>query len=83
MPDSETRLVIVKPGDVLVLANVGPLGDEVPDLLRALKEDLGLAHVLVFAEDADLSAVPASSLPASSLPANAVPAEQKEDHGLQ
>jgi hypothetical protein len=78
MPSTETRFVIVKPGEVLVIANVGPLRYGVPDLLGALKEDLGLAHVLVFEGDVDLSAIPASSLPA-----NAVPAEQKEDHGLQ
>jgi hypothetical protein len=63
MTDSETRLVIVKPGDVLVLANVGPLGDKVGDLLAVLKDELGLRHILIFERDADLSVVPVSEFP--------------------
>ena len=62
----ETRLVIVKPGDVLVLANVGPLGGnlpDLPDLLTALRDELGLRHILIFERDADLSVVPVSELP--------------------
>lgn len=63
MPDAETRLVTVKPGDVLVLANVGPLGDRLPGLLAALKDDLGLRYVLVFEGDPDLSVIPVNEFP--------------------
>lgn len=63
MSDAETRLVIVKPGDVLVLANVGELGEDLPDLLTALKEELGLRHILVFARDPDLSVIPVNEFP--------------------
>lgn len=63
MADAETRLVTVKPGDVLVLSNVGPLGDNLPDLLTALKDELGLRYVLVFEGDPDLSVIPVTEFP--------------------
>jgi hypothetical protein len=63
MSEPETRLVTVKPGDVLVLANIGPLGDDLPDLLTALKDELGLRYVLVFERDPDLSVIPVNEFP--------------------
>ena len=56
-----TRVVLVKPGDVLLLGNVGHIVDPVA-CANALKglADVGIARTLVFAEDIDLAAVDAA-----------------------
>jgi hypothetical protein len=58
---SDTRIVLVKPGDLLVIGNVGALyeDEQDPDLtpLTTIKEALGLAGVVVFEGDIDLAAV--------------------------
>lgn len=61
---SDTRVVLVKPGDVLVLGNVTLPHDEgaleaFNTALGALRETLGLEHVLVFEDDVDLAVKPA------------------------
>lgn len=55
------QLVKLEHGDVLVLANVGVDVAEDEEVLKALtrlRELLGLAHILVFAGDVDLSKLP-------------------------
>lgn len=60
------RVVLVKPGDVLVFGNVGDLSaDSLANGAEFLKERLGLAAVVFFAADIDLAAVPAAALPAT------------------
>lgn len=58
---SDTRVVLVKPGDLLLIGNIGTLydGPEAPDLtaLDGLKQALGLAGIVVFEGDIDLAAV--------------------------
>jgi hypothetical protein len=61
---SDTRIVLVKPGDVLMLGNV-TLPENEGDLdlflmaLSTLKDTLGLAHdILVFEDDIDLAVKP-------------------------
>lgn len=58
---SETRVVVVKPGDVLVFGRVGEMLDAEPgaldDLLEPLKTMLGLKQVLMFVGDIDLAAI--------------------------
>ena len=60
----DTRIVLVKPGDVLMLGNVTLPEDEdaleaFNTALRTLKENLGLEHILVFEDDIDLAVKPA------------------------
>ena len=52
------QLVKLEPGDVLVLANLGDTAAEDLDNLSWLRERLGLAEILVFAGDVDLSKMP-------------------------
>ena len=65
---SDTRIVLVKPGDVLILGNVTlPQDDETRAgfvaALAALKATLGLAHgILVFEDDIDLAVKTASEV---------------------
>jgi hypothetical protein len=59
---TDTRIVLIKPGDVLIIGNLGTALDGEPgshllDSLGTLKETLGLAGLAVFAEDIDLAAV--------------------------
>lgn len=54
---TETRIVLVKPGDVLIFGNVGGIGDM--SALSPIKELLGLKAVLVFEGDIDMASVPA------------------------
>lgn len=62
---SEARVVLVKPGDLLIIGNVGTLyeDEQGPDLtpLTTIKEALGLAGAVVFEGDIDLAAVTAPS----------------------
>jgi hypothetical protein len=64
----ETRVVLVKPGDVLCFGNVGHMRPEALDRISAamapLKEDLGLREVLAFDEDIDLTVVAGGSVAA-------------------
>lgn len=59
---NESRVVLVKPGDLLVLGNVGEMTSEslaaMQDAINALKEKLRLAGVVLFESDVDLAAVP-------------------------
>jgi hypothetical protein len=64
---SDTRIVLVKPGDVLMLGNVTLPEDEdaleaFDSALRTLKDALGLEHVLVFEDDIDLAVKPATEI---------------------
>ena len=67
---SEARIVLVKPGDVLIFGNVTVDVDNpvLTETMASLKEMFGLAGVLVFDDDIDL-AVQQSSDAARSLPA--------------
>lgn len=56
------QLVKLEPGDVLVLANVGPDAVEhVLELCEDLRDVLGIEHVIAFTGDVDLSKLPAGS----------------------
>lgn len=56
---SETRhVVLVKPGDVLLLGNVGEVSPEQAQALsQVLAKEMGI-RVVVFTADIDLAAVP-------------------------
>lgn len=56
-----TRVVLVKPGDVLVFGNVGEQR-HVACAATALRDQLGLREVLLFAGDVDMTAVPGGAL---------------------
>lgn len=60
---SDVRIVLVKPGDVLIIGNVGDLGEEGPARLEGalaeIKRYVGLEKVLVFEADIDLGVLPA------------------------
>ena len=51
------RIVLVKPGDVLIIGNVSidPEDEALGKAAGALRELLGLAHVLIFEDDIDLA----------------------------
>jgi len=55
---SATRVVLVKPGDVLIFGNVGDAASGDWSGVESLKELLGLKAIVVFDEDIDLAAVP-------------------------
>lgn len=52
------QLVKLEPGDILVLTNLEDLDESLAVALWGLKEKLGLAYVLVFEGDVDLSKLP-------------------------
>lgn len=53
------RVVLVKPGDVLVFGNVGEISaEDAHGLVQMLKERLHLSAVVVFTGDIDLASVP-------------------------
>ena len=58
---SETRIVLVKPGDVLILGNVGEFAASdaktIAHHLEVLKRRLGLREVLLFEGDIELAMV--------------------------
>lgn len=57
------RFVLVKPGDVLVFGGVGSVtSDQAEHLVRLLRDELGIEHVVFFAGDIDMDAVPASAI---------------------
>lgn len=59
------RVVLLKPGDVLLIGNVGQLAEDALDALHEgaaqLRSALGLAQVALFEGDIDLSATTQSS----------------------
>ena len=58
---NDTRVVLVKPGDVLVFGNVGDLDPtDCADTLRDLKEKIGLAQIVIFPGDIDLASISAN-----------------------
>lgn len=63
---SDVRAVLLKPGDALLIGNIGVLEPEEIDSFHAavqvLKERLGLVAVVLFEADIDVGAVAASDL---------------------
>jgi hypothetical protein len=63
------QLVKLEPGDILILANLGPHSmdpaewEGTSSRLTWLKETLGLGTILLFAGDVDLSVLPAGWTP--------------------
>lgn len=59
---AEQRVVLVKPGDLLVFGNVGEVLPEsliaMQDAVNVMKEKLRLAGVFLFEHDIDMAAVP-------------------------
>lgn len=65
---ADTRIVLVKPGDVLMLGNVTLPEDEAAlesfeAALSTLRETLGLEHVCVFEDDIELAVKPGRATP--------------------
>lgn len=59
------RVVLVKPGDVLVFGNIGDCDPEtVAPAATLLKDVTGCSAVLFFNADIDMAAVPAAALAA-------------------
>ncbi|MCX5066918.1 hypothetical protein OOJ91_13785 [Micromonospora lupini] len=60
MAGDETRVVLVKPGDVLVFGNVGEFATpkDLARLGKRLKKALGVKDVVLFVGDIDLAVVP-------------------------
>lgn len=53
-PEESIRVVLVKPGDVLLIGNVAISGGEheaFSDVMTAFKQAVGIDHVMVFADD--------------------------------
>lgn len=63
------RVVLLKPGDVLLIGNVGQLGEDAVDALNQaasqLRSALDLAGVALFEGDIDLSAMTPTSTEAT------------------
>ncbi|WNI16922.1 hypothetical protein [Actinacidiphila sp. ITFR-21] len=60
---SDTRIVLVKPGDVLIIGNAPSIDhEEVAPLLTGLRQQLGLARIMLFSDDIDLAAVATADL---------------------
>jgi hypothetical protein len=49
------HVVKLEPGDVLVISNIGAVTDDLNGAVRVLRETLGLAAVIGFKGDPDLS----------------------------
>lgn len=60
--NDEIRFVLVKPGDVLLIGNMGELTEELPDVLHAFKEAVGVSHVAVFPGDISISTASSTDL---------------------
>ncbi|MDX3111543.1 winged helix-turn-helix domain-containing protein [Nonomuraea angiospora] len=61
-PDmSGTRVMLVKPGDVLVFGNVGEVGERIAATANSLRDQLGLRQVVLFQDDIDMTALPGSA----------------------
>lgn len=66
MTDTSARVVLVKPGDILIIGNIGTLDDEAiataGEAVSRLHTQLGLAGVVLFEGDIDLATVAQSAL---------------------
>lgn len=55
------RALLMKPGDLLIIGNVGPLDEDVAESLSQglayIKDNLGLAGIVVFESDVDLTLI--------------------------
>lgn len=62
----ESQAVLLKPGDLLVIGNVGPMtaegADHLSGALQSIKEALGLAGAVAFEGDIDLRQIKLSDL---------------------
>lgn len=58
---NSTRVLLVKPGDVLVFGNVGQVPERVTATAGALRDQLRLAGVVLFSGDVDMAAIPAAT----------------------
>lgn len=58
---SDVRVVLLKPGDLLIIGNTGPLDDDAIEhmlpQLSALKDSLKLGGIVHYEGDVDLAAV--------------------------
>ncbi|MGW6739710.1 hypothetical protein ACWGDX_03005 [Streptomyces sp. NPDC055025] len=65
MSSEGTRVVLVKPGDVLLIGNVGSLDTDAltnaGEAFTQLRSALGLAGIFVFEDDIDLAVTAASA----------------------
>jgi DNA-binding winged helix-turn-helix (wHTH) protein len=58
---SLTRVVLVKPGDVLVFGNVGRASERFTAAAGALRDQLRLGAVVLFPGDIDMAAIPGNA----------------------
>lgn len=64
---STTRILLIKPGDVLLIGNTGQLYEtqstedtqHLAAVIEAFKDALGIKAVFLFEEDIDIAALPA------------------------
>lgn len=62
MSRHESRILLVQPDDVLLIGHAGNCDPEaVNAAAHALKDALGLRHVVVFAEDIDMTLLPSEA----------------------
>lgn len=55
----DTRVLLIKPGDVLLIGNVGDLDPEgAPEAAAAIQDAIGV-RIVIFTEDIDIDKVPA------------------------
>jgi DNA-binding winged helix-turn-helix (wHTH) protein len=59
---SSTRIVIVRPGDVLAIGNVGEVSEHAAATAAALRDQLQLSEVLLFEGDIDMATLPRGAL---------------------
>jgi DNA-binding winged helix-turn-helix (wHTH) protein len=57
-----TRILIVKPGDVLVFGNVGAVNERIAATANTLRDQLALRQVVLFQADIDMAALPGGAL---------------------
>ncbi|MGP4092978.1 winged helix-turn-helix domain-containing protein [Nonomuraea sp. KM90] len=57
---SSTRIIIVRPGDVLAIGNCGEVSERAAATASALRDQLRLSEVLLFEGDIDMAALPGS-----------------------
>ncbi|MGR6922604.1 winged helix-turn-helix domain-containing protein [[Actinomadura] parvosata] len=57
-----TRVVLVRPGDVLVFGNVGSVSESTAATANALRDQLALRQVVLFQADIDMAALPGGAL---------------------
>lgn len=62
-PDqSMTRVMLIKAGDVLVLSGCGEVSERVAATAAALRDQLGLAGILLVPGDVDMTALPGGAI---------------------